>query len=229
MLEKIIQTFFGKKDFHLDQSIPKSYLFGLSFKYIFSLLRGNWNKLFLGKSGHRIFIERKVKLINRKNIFLGENVRIGKKTVINAISYSGVILADNVKLGENNQLLVTGSLQAIGKGIKVGKNTSFSENTFFGAAGGIEVGSDVIVGQNVRFHAENHVFSDKKKLIREQGVTHLGIKIGNNCWIGSGVVFLDGAIVGDGCVIAANAVVTKEFPNNVIIGGLPAKIIKLRG
>lgn len=228
MLEKIIRKLFGKKDFHLDKSIPKSYLVRLSFKYILSLLRGNWNRLFLGKSGYRIYIESRVRLIARKQIFLGENVRIGKKSVINAISSDGVVLADNVKLGENNQLLVTGSLQSIGKGIRIGKNTSFSENTFFGAAGGIEIGSDVIAGQNIRFHAENHVFADTSKLIRNQGVTHKGIKIGNDCWIGSGVVFLDGATVGDGCVIAANAVVTKVFSDNVVIGGIPAKTLKKR-
>ncbi|MDC4185953.1 acyltransferase [Loigolactobacillus coryniformis] len=228
MIEKVIQKFFGKKNFHLDQSIPKSYLIGLSFKYTFSLLRGNWNKLFFGKNGHRVFIEGKVKLISRKKMFLGENVRIGKNTVINAISYDGVTLADNVKIGENNHILVTGSLQEIGKGIRIGKNTSFSENTFFGAAGGIEIGSNVISGQNVRFHAENHIFSDTSELIRKQGVTHKGIKIGNNCWIGSGVVFLDGAVVGDGCVIAANAVVGKTFSDNIIIGGVPAKQIKKR-
>lgn len=228
MIEKVIQKFFGKKNFHLDQSIPKSYLIRLSFKYTFSLLRGNWNKLFFGKKGHRVFIEGKVKLISRKKMFLGENVRIGKNTVINAISYDGVTLADNVKIGENNHILVTGSLQEIGKGIRIGKNTSFSENTFFGAAGGIEIGSNVISGQNVRFHAENHIFSDTSELIRKQGVTHKGIKIGNNCWIGSGVVFLDGAVVGDGCVIAANAVVGKTFSDNIIIGGVPAKQIKKR-
>lgn len=161
-------------------------------------------------------------------MFLGENVRIGKNTVINAISYDGVTLADNVKIGENNHILVTGSLQEIGKGIRIGKNTSFSENTFFGAAGGIEIGSNVISGQNVRFHAENHIFSDTSELIRKQGVTHKGIKIGNNCWIGSGVVFLDGAVVGDGCVIAANAVVGKTFSDNIIIGGVPAAVIRKR-
>lgn len=65
-------------------------------------------------------------------------------------------------------------------------------------------------------------------MIRKQGVTHKGIKIGNNCWIGSGVVFLDGAVVGDGCVIAANAVVGKTFSDNIIIGGVPAAVIRKR-
>ena len=53
--------------------------------------------------------------------------------------------------------------------------------------------------------------------------------MGNNCWIGAGAVFLDGAELGDGCVVAANAVVTKQFPANSIVGGVPAKVLRERG
>ena len=98
----------------------------------------------------------------------------------------------------------------------------------FGAAGGIEVGDDVVAGQFIRFHSENHNFNDLSKLIRDQGVSHKGIKIGNNCWIGAGAVFLDGAELGDGCVVGANAVITKKFPDNVVVVGIPAKVISHR-
>ena len=54
------------------------------------------------------------------------------------------------------------------------------------------------------------------------------IIIGNDCWIGRGATILGGVTIGDGCVIAAGSVVTKSFPDNVIIGGVPAKIIKDR-
>lgn len=91
------------------------------------------------------------------------------------------------------------------------------------------IGKDVIAGQYIRFHSENHNYSDVNRLIREQGVTHQGIQIGNNCWIGAGVVFLDGAELGDGCVVGANAVVTKKFPRNTVIAGIPAKIVRNRG
>jgi acetyltransferase-like isoleucine patch superfamily enzyme len=64
--------------------------------------------------------------------------------------------------------------------------------------------------------------------IRLQGVTNKGIKIGNNCWIGSGAVFLDGVSVGDGCVIGANTLVNKSIPANSIVAGNPVRIIKSR-
>ena len=55
-----------------------------------------------------------------------------------------------------------------------------------------------------------------------------GVKIGCNCWIGAKVTILDGTEIGNGCVVAAGAVVTGKFPDNVIIGGIPAKILKYR-
>ena len=85
------------------------------------------------------------------------------------------------------------------------------------------------MGQNIRFHSENHNYEDMTIPIRMQGVTNKGIKIGNDCWIGAGAVFLDGAELGDGCVVGANSVVNKKFDDNSIIVGMPAKMIKKRG
>lgn len=113
--------------------------------------------------------------------------------------------------------------------MKIGNRSTFGSDCYFGAAGGIEIGDDVMAGQYIRFHSENHNFNDMTKLIREQGVTHKGIKIGNDCWIGAGAVFLDGSELGDGCVVAANAVVTRRFPENSVIGGVPAKVLYVRG
>lgn len=147
---------------------------------------------------------------------------------IDALSEDGVTLGDNVILGRNSRIECTGSLKSLGRGIKIGSGTTFGSDCYFGAAGGIEIGEDVVAGQYIRFHSENHNFDDISELIKNQGVSHKGIKVGDNCWIGAGAVFLDGCEVGDGCVVAANAVVTGRFPANVVIGGVPAKVISAR-
>ena len=76
------------------------------------------------------------------------------------------------------------SFSKYGEGITIGNNSAFGKFTEFGAAGGIQIGSDVIAGSYISFHSENHVFQDPSRLIREQGVTSKGILIGNNVWIG---------------------------------------------
>jgi acetyltransferase-like isoleucine patch superfamily enzyme len=108
----------------------------------------------------------------------------------------------------------------------MGDHTAIGDFAHFGASGGIEIGSNVIMGSYVSFHSENHVFSDNTILIREQGVTSKGIKLGNNIWVGAKATFLDGTVVGNNCVVAAGAVVNGIFPDNVVIGGVPAKILK---
>ena len=113
-----------------------------------------------------------------------------------------------------------------GKNIKLGKNVFVNINNYFMDGATIEIGDNVFIGPSCGFYTANHPLDYTN---RNQGLEKaLPIKIGDNCWIGSGVVFLDGASVASGCVIAANAVITKEFPENSIIGGVPAKIIGYR-
>lgn len=73
------------------------------------------------------------------------------------------------------------------------------------------------------------MFSDIHIPIREQGVyTEGGVVIGRDCWIGAKVTILDRTRLGNGCIVTAGAVVSGIFPDNCIIGGVPAKIIKFR-
>lgn len=216
------------KNVKLDPKVSLYYLIQRGIPYVLGLFRGKVRKISLKNSGAKFFVGKRVKILSSRNIVVGNNVRIDSYTTIDALSKNGIVLKNNVKLGEYSKIIGSGSISDIGIGLEIGNNSSFSEYTFFGAAGGIVVGNDVIAGQMVRFHAENHNFSSTEKLIREQGVNRKGIKVGNNCWIGAGATFLDGAEIGDGCIVAANAVVTKKFPDNSIIGGIPAKIIGKR-
>ena len=134
----------------------------------------------------------------------------------------------HVSIGCFTRIECTGSLSHLGEGFICGDHCGLGTNAFYGAAGGITLGNNVIVGNFVSFHSENHNFSDKGIPIRLQGVNHKGIVIGDNCWIGAKATILDGVHIGSGCVIAAGAVVTKSFPDNVVIGGVPARIIKNR-
>lgn len=225
---KRIMKLAGKDDFVIDERIDGAYIFRLCVKYGFMKLRGIVCSLGYKNISKSIFVGKRVNLLGKRYMQIGDKVKLHDSVEIDGLSENGVIIKEKVVLGKNTTIACTGSLRCIGKGIRIGARTTFGADCFFGAAGGIEIGEDVVAGQQIRFHSENHNYSDVNRLIKEQGVCHKGIKVGNNCWIGAGAVFLDGAEIGDGCVVAANAVVTKKFGNDLVIGGVPAKIIAER-
>lgn len=191
---------------------------------VIKVIRGSYCKLFKLNSIGRVQVGKKT-IISSKSIISQGNLRIGNYTKIEANKKS-IRLGEHVTFGDYNHIIVDYSKDSR---LFIGNRFSCGDYVLFGAAGGIKIGDDVIFGQNIRLHAQNHSFDDMNKLIREQGTSELGITIGNNCWIGSGTVILDGVTIGDGCVIGANSVVTKSFANNSIIVGNPAVLKRRRG
>jgi len=108
--------------------------------------------------------------------------------------------------------------------IKIGNNVLTNNNIFLCAANYIEVGDDSLIGQNVTImDFEAHGLQpDKRRDIGEIGK----VIVGRNCWIGNNVTILKNSEIGENTIVATGAVVSGIFPANVIIGGVPAKIIK---
>lgn len=225
MVRRIIRRLTGKE---INENISTIYLLEKGIPYLWGIFRGFFITRLFKNKGKRVFIGKNVKILMPSYLSVGDNVRIESNCKIDALSQDGIIIGNNSKIGEYSKIIGSGSVSHLGKGLRIGDNSYFSEYTFWGAAGGITIGDNIIAGQYVRFHSENHNYSDINKLIREQGVSHQGIKVGNNCWIGAGATFLDGSEIGDGVIVAANSVVTKKFGDNVIIAGIPAKVIKMR-
>lgn len=232
MIHKIIENAARKikgKDYILDKDIPTSYLIGMGLQRFSMKIRGVIASVGMKYSGKNLFVGRSVTLKCKSKISVGSGVTIQNDVYIDALSQNGFVLGNGCSIGSGTIIRCSGNYKEIGKGFSMGNNSSLADNCFIGATGGVSIGNDVIGGQNIRFHASNHNFSDTEVLIRKQGITCKAIAIGNNCWIGAGVVFCDGVTIGDGCVIGANSVVTKSFPDNCIIAGNPSKIIGKRG
>lgn len=223
-LNKIVSKIKGET-FVFDNAIPTSYICIFLFNKCIALIRGFMK---FGKFGVYIMPSSKIKCTSK--IKCGKNFSVGPYCYIDALSQYGLVCGDNVSMGFHTHIELTGSMHLLGKGMKIGNNVGLGTHGHYGSgAGFVEIGNDTIFGNYVSIHPENHNYKDKSQLIRLQGVNSVGgVKIGNNCWIGAKVTILDGTVIGDNCIVAAGAVVKGVFPENVIIGGIPAKIIKTK-
>lgn len=222
MIKKTFQKLLQKtgKHYQIDSRIPDRLLIEMLINRFMMRFRG---VVFLQK---KVFIGRGCSIKNKRNIQFGKNCTIEKGTRIDGYAVHKILLGNGCKIGAYSLVTCTSHLSKYGIGFKMGDHSAIGDFAHFGASGGIEIGSNVIMGSYISFHSENHVFSDNTILIREQGVTSKGIKLGNNIWVGAKATFLDGTVVGNNCVVAAGAVVNGIFPDNVVIGGVPAKILK---
>lgn len=108
--------------------------------------------------------------------------------------------------------------------ITIGDNVNTNNNVFLSSSNHINIGNSTLIGQNVSimdFEAHD-IHPDFRRSIGEIG----SVDIGSNVWIGNNVIILKDTVIGDNSIVAAGAVVSGKFPENVIIGGIPAKIIK---
>ncbi|MDF2181411.1 acyltransferase [Neptuniibacter sp. CAU 1671] len=164
-----------------------------------------------------------------KQFFPGKGVEIGMFCQVDCLSKSGLVVGHSSKIGDFSLIRVSGSLSDLGNSIRIGDNVGIGDFAHIGGAGGVFIGDNTITGSYLSIHPENHHFDDSQIPIRLQGVSRKGIRIGCDCWIGAKVTFLDGSVIGDGCVVAAGAVVTGQFGNNLVLAGVPAKVVRARG
>ena len=110
-----------------------------------------------------------------------------------------------------------------GKNIHIGKDVFINACCCFQDQGGIQIGDGTLIGHQVVLATLNHDFDPKKR----KDIIPAPIQIGENVWIGSNSVIVGGVTIGDNAIIAAGSVVTKDVDANTVVGGVPAKFIKL--
>ena len=109
-----------------------------------------------------------------------------------------------------------------GRNIKIGKNVFINSGCCFQDQGGIELGDGCLIGHQVVIATLNHDPSPS----RRGGMIPAKVVIGRDVWVGSHATILPGVTIGDGAIVAAGAVVTKDVPPNAVVAGVPAKVIK---
>jgi acetyltransferase-like isoleucine patch superfamily enzyme len=115
--------------------------------------------------------------------------------------------------------------------IRIGDNVSFGTDVHIGCIDKVEIGNNCLLASRIYITDHDHgdtsleallLPPEKRKLFSKGPVV-----IKNNVWIGDGVAILSGVTIGENAIIATNAVVTKDVPANTVVGGIPAKIIKV--
>ncbi len=111
-----------------------------------------------------------------------------------------------------------------GKYIEIGNSVFINSYCYLMDGGGITIGDHTFIGPYCGLYTAAHPLSYKW---RDQGLEKaLPVKIGSHCWLGANVSVMPGVTIGDGCVIAAGAVVTKDIPDNSLAAGVPARVIR---
>ena len=161
----------------------------------------------MDRTDRRLIFDPTVFISDRAHVELSDpdtSIRIGARSFVNDFAW----------------------LVAWGSGIQIGSDCSLNHYSMI--QGPVTLGNGVRIGAHTVFVGTEHNFARRDMPIFEQGCVSKGIKVGSDVYIGSNVTILDGSVISDGVVIAAGAVVTGEFPPYAIIGGVPAKIIKMR-
>ncbi len=229
VLQQIIRKLKNDPHYTIDPAVPTTALVSVLKERGFAYLRGLLRKPWLGGSQGTLFVGRRVQILNSRRLYLGRSVTFEDDVKIDALSRHGVHIGNNVSIGRFSVIECTGILTHLGEGFWIGDDSNLGDYNFVGAAGGVRIGRNVLIGQGVRFHSENHVIARTDVPIKAQGVTNEGIVVEDDVWLGSGVIVLDGVTIGRGAVVAAGSVVTKDVPRFAIVGGVPARVIRFRG
>lgn len=167
------------------------------------LIRRYYFGLRLNKSGPRLSIGRFVEFSSPQNISFGNEIYIVD---------GAVLRSDEGQIVIGNKFALNGNARIIAD-----------------CGGKIIIGNSVMVGPNAVIRASNHHSKDTNLDIWDQGQTGGTINIGDDVWIAANVVILPGVKIGSHSIIAAGAVVTKDVPDYSVVGGVPAKVISMRG
>lgn len=173
-------------------------------------------------------IECRVRLRFASRIELGDGAYLDEGTYLHACP-AGIRIGAGTYVMHGSILHVYNFRNLPHAGIRIGRGSLIGEQNVLRGQGGIEIGDRVYTSPHVQLLAVNHVFDDPDRPIVEQGITAQGIRIEDDVWIGAGAIITDGVCVGRGSVIAAGAVVTADVPCQVVVAGVPGRVVRQIG
>lgn len=137
-------------------------------------------------------------------------------------------LAEGVSLYANVRLVV-GDVEADpAVGISIGARTIVNVGAYLSGEGGLQIGSDVLIGADAKLLSAGHAIDDGHEIIAQNPITRGRVVVDDGAWIGAGAIVLEGVAIGRGAVVAAGAVVRSDVPAGMVAAGVPARLIRVR-
>ena len=161
-------------------------------------------------------------------------LRHGRRLVTDGIAFVGPRVVLQIGRGARIEL---GRWCWLGHGTKVrchegvvsiGAKTVMGQECTISAYRQVSIGRECVIADRVMLIDFDHGVTEVEKPIRLQGIYKREVHVGNNVWIGYGACILRGVTVGDNAIIGTNAVVTGDVPANAVVGGVPARLIRMR-
>ncbi len=112
--------------------------------------------------------------------------------------------------------------------VSIGAKSVLGEECTISAYQRVSIGRECIVADRVMMIDFDHGVVEVERPIRQQGIYKRDVRVGHNVWIGYGACLLRGVAVGNNCVIGTNSVITADVPDNAVVGGVPARLIRMR-
>jgi acetyltransferase-like isoleucine patch superfamily enzyme len=112
--------------------------------------------------------------------------------------------------------------------VEIGEKTVIGQECTISAYRRVRIGAECVIADRAMFIDFDHGVVEVERPIRLQGIYMRDVEVGSNVWIGYGACVLRGVRVGDNAIVGTNSVVTKDVPANAVVGGIPARIIRMR-
>ena len=189
------------------------------------VLRKKYFKSFLSKVGHSVVFGKSITIRHPNKIQIGNNVVIDDYAVLDAkgTNNEGIVIGDNVMIGRSTVISCKNG------NITIGDNTNVAMSCFIQSAKEVTIGRNVLLSAYCYVIGGGDHKTDRTDIpIIAQGQVVRGINIEDNCLLGAGVMVQDGVIIGRDSIVGAGAVVTKSIPEFSTAVGVPAKVLRKR-
>jgi acetyltransferase-like isoleucine patch superfamily enzyme len=186
----------------------------LRFMLRHGMLNRRYARLLLRLAGRKLRLGRRLRLDGPAFIGPGCSLEVGRHATLELGRWSWVGHGCKLRAHEGD--------------ISIGAKTVLGQECTISAFQHVSIGRECVIADRVMMIDFDHGMVEVERPIRLQGIYKRDVRVGHNVWIGYGACILRGVTIGDNAVIGTGAVVTADVPANAVVGGVPARVIRMR-